>query len=57
MAETAEQRASDEGEEESEKVNLKLNIKNKVMVSSPTTSWKIDRGKVGKVTDFIFLGL
>ena len=26
------------------------------MVSSPTTSWKIDGGKVGKVTDFIFLG-
>ena len=43
--------------EESEKVSLKLNIKKcKVMVSSPTTSWKIDGGKVGKVTDFIFLG-
>ena len=42
--------------EESEKVSLKLNIKkSKAMASSPTTSWKIDGGKVGKVTDFIFL--
>ena len=43
--------------EESEKVSLKLNIKkSKAMASSPTTSWKIDGGEVGKVTDFIFLG-
>ena len=42
--------------EESEKVSLKLNIKkSKAMASSPTTSWKIDGGEVGKVTDFIFL--
>ena len=26
------------------------------MASSPITSWQIDREKVGKVTDFIFLG-
>ena len=43
--------------EESEKASLKLNIiKIKVMASSPTTSWKIDGGKVEKRTDFIFLG-
>jgi len=31
------------GEEESEKVGLKLNIQNtKVMVSSPILSWKLD---------------
>ena len=42
--------------EESEKASLKLNIKkSKVMASSPTTSWKIDGGKVEKRTDFIFL--
>ena len=42
--------------EESEKVSLKLNIKkSKAIASSPTTSWKIDGGEVGKVTDFIFL--
>ena len=40
--------------EESEKANLKLNIqKNKIMASSPITSWQID-GET--VTDFIFLG-
>ena len=40
--------------EESEKVNLKLNIqKTKIMASSPITSWKID-GET--VTDFYFLG-
>ena len=39
-------------EEESEKVGLKLNIqKTKIIASSPTTSWQIDREKV---TDFIF---
>ena len=26
------------------------------MASSPTTSWQIKGGKVGAVTDFIFLG-
>ena len=40
--------------EESEKVNLKLNIqKTKIMVSGPITSWQID-GET--VADFIFLG-
>ena len=40
--------------EESEKTGLKLNIKeNKIMASSPITSWQID---VGTVADFIFLG-
>ena len=43
--------------EESEKVGLKLNIqKTKFMASSPITSWQIDRGKIEKVRDFIFLG-
>ena len=43
--------------EESEKVALKLNIqKNKIMASSPITSWQID-GKTGEtVADFIFWG-
>ena len=36
---------------------MKLNIKKvKIMASSPITSWQIDREKVKKVTDFIFLG-
>ena len=44
--------------EESEKVVLKLNIrKTKIMVSSPITSWKIDRETVETVSDFIFGGL
>ena len=40
--------------EESEKVGLKLNIKNKtkIMISGPITSWQID----GETIDFIFLG-
>ena len=43
--------------EESEKADLKLNIKRtKIMVSSPITSWQIEGGKVEAVTDFIFLG-
>ena len=40
--------------EESEKVDLKLNIqKTKIMASGPITSWEID-GETE--TDFIFLG-
>ena len=40
--------------EESEKVDLKLNIqKTKIVASGPITSWEID-GET--VTDFIFLG-
>ena len=43
--------------EESEKVGLKLNIqKTKIMASGPITLWQINRGTVGMVTDFIFLG-
>ena len=35
--------------EESEKAGLKLNIqKSNVMVSSPITSWQVEREKVGK---------
>ena len=40
--------------EESEKVDLKLNIqRTKIMASSPITSWEID---AETVADFIFLG-
>ena len=43
--------------EESEKVDLKLNIqKSKIMASGPITSWQIDGEKVETVADFIFLG-
>ena len=43
--------------EESEKVDLKLNIqKTKIMASSLITSWQIDRETVEIVTDFIFGG-
>ena len=43
--------------EESEKVGLKLNIQqNKIMASSPITSWQIDGETVETVSDFIFLG-
>ena len=42
--------------EESEKAGLKLNIlKNKIMASSPTTSWQTDGEMMKTVTDFIFL--
>ena len=41
--------------EESEKVDLKLNIqKTKIMASSPITSWQIDGETVETVADFIF---
>ena len=41
--------------EESEKVDLKLNIqKTKIMASSPITSWEIDGETVETVSDFIF---
>ena len=43
--------------EESEKVDLKLNIqKTKIMASGPTTWWEIDGETVETVSDFIFLG-
>ena len=45
------------GKEESEKVDLKLNIqKTKIMASDPITSWEIDEETVETVLDFIFLG-
>ena len=41
--------------EESEKVDLKLNIqKTKIMASSPITSWQIDGETMETVADFIF---
>ena len=43
--------------EESEKVELKLNIqKIKIMASTPITSWQIDGETMETVRDFIFLG-
>ena len=46
--------------EDSEKVDLKLNIQNihktKVMASGPITSWQIDGETVERVTDFILGG-
>ena len=43
--------------EESEKVDLKLNIqKTKIMASGPITSWQIDGETVEAVRDY-FLGL
>ena len=44
-------------EEESEKVDLKLNIqKTKIMASGPITSWEIDGETVETVSDFILGG-
>ena len=43
--------------EESEKVDLKLNIqKTKIMASGPITSWKKDGETMQTMTGFIFLG-
>ena len=43
--------------EESEKVDLKLNIQeSKIMASVPITSWQTDGETMETVTDFIFLG-
>ena len=43
--------------EESEKVDLKLNIqKTKIMPSGPITSWEIDGETVETVSDFILGG-
>ena len=42
--------------EESEKADLKLNIKKtKIMACGPITSWQIEREKVEAVKDFLFL--
>ena len=44
--------------EESEKVDLKLNIqKTKIMTAGPITSWQIDWETVETVADFILWGL
>ena len=59
MAESEEERKSllMKVKEESEKVDLKLNIqKTKVMASSPITSWQIDGETVETMADFIILG-
>ena len=42
--------------EESEKADLKLIQKTKIMASGPITSWQIDEETMETVTDFIFLG-
>ena len=43
------------GNEESEKVSIKLNMqKMKIMASGPITSWEIDGETVETVSDFIF---
>ena len=43
--------------EESEKVDLKLNVqKMKIMASGPITSWEMDGERVETVSDFIFGG-
>ena len=59
MAESEEKLKSPlmEVKEESEKVDLKLNIqKTKIMASGPITSWQIDGETVETVSDFIFGG-
>ena len=58
MAEREEELKSlNEGEKESEKAGLKLNIqKTKIMASSPITSWQIDGEAMETVTDFLLLG-
>ena len=44
--------------EESEKLDLKLNIqKTKIMASGPITSWQIDGETVETVSEFVFGGL
>ena len=44
--------------EESEKVDLKLNIqRTKIVASGPITTWQIDGETMERVTDFILGGL
>ena len=46
-----------EVKDENEKASIKLTTqKNKIMASSPITSWQIDGETMETVTDFIFLG-
>ena len=57
MAESEEQLKSLFMKEESEKVDLNLNIqKTKIMASGLITSWQIDGETMETVTDFIFWG-
>ena len=57
MAESEEQLKSLLMKEESEKVDLNLNIqKTKIMASGLITSWRIDGETTETVTDFIFWG-
>ena len=57
MAESEEEQKSLLIKEESEKVDLKLNIqKMKIMASGPITSWQIDGETVETVRDFILGG-
>ena len=58
MAENKEELKSLLMKEESDKVDLKLNIQiTKIMASSPITSWQIDGETVETVADFILGGL
>ena len=55
MAENKEELKSLLMKEESDKVDLKLNIQiTKIMASSPITSWQIDRETIETETDFIW---
>ena len=57
MAESEEELKSLLMKEESEKVDLKLNIqKTKIMTSGSITSWQIDGETMESVADFLFLG-
>ena len=57
MAESEEELKSLLMKEEREKAGLKLNIqKNKIMASSPITSWQIDGETVETVADFFWGG-
>ena len=43
--------------EESEKVDLNLNIQNtKIMASGPITSWQVDGKTIETVTEIIMMG-
>ena len=42
--------------QESERVELKLNIEKTITASGPITSWQIDGEAMETVTNFIFLG-
>ena len=55
MAESKELKLLMKVKEESEKVDLKLNIqKTKIMACGPSTSWEIDGETVETVSDLVF---